>query len=410
VAIRLLLMTQWFDPEPTTKGLSFARELAQRGFDVEVVTGFPNYPGGKVYPGYRIRWLHRECIDGVRVVRVPLFPSHDKSVIRRVLNYLSFTVCATLYGVLGAARPGVVYAYHPPITVALGAAIVRLLRRSRLVIDVQDLWPDSLSATGMVRNRLVLWMVSVLCKAAYLSAHRIVALSPGMRDLIISRGVPESKLAVIYNWADEEALGGRENHRRPGNLPDAGKFIVLFAGNMGPAQALEAVIDTAALVEKSLPNVGFVFLGTGISLEALKAKSRHLGLNNVTFLPPVSVKAVRPYLQAADALLVHLRNEELFRVTVPSKTQAYLAVGRPIVMAVPGDCADLISKSKSGVLASSEDAKSISQAIESLVRMPKEARDAMGVRGNEFYEQQLSLERGVSSFAALLREVIDHSN
>ena len=126
---RVLLLTQWFDPEPTFKGLVFARELVRQGFEVEVLTGFPNYPGGKVYPGYRIKWLQREVIDGVHITRVPLYPNHDQSAIKRVLNYASFAAAATMYGVFMAKRASVLYAYHPPLTVGVAAALIKLFRR-----------------------------------------------------------------------------------------------------------------------------------------------------------------------------------------------------------------------------------------------------------------------------------------
>ena len=121
MATKVLLLTQWFDPEPTFKGLVFARELVRQGFEVEVVTGFPNYPGGKLYPGYKVRWLQRELIDGVRITRVPLYPSHDQSALGRILNYLSFATSATIYSIFGAKRPDVIYAYHPPLTTGIAA-------------------------------------------------------------------------------------------------------------------------------------------------------------------------------------------------------------------------------------------------------------------------------------------------
>ena len=161
---RVLLLTQWFDPEPTFKGLVFARELVRQGFEVEVLTGFPNYPGGKVYPGYRIQWLQREVINGVQITRVPLYPNHDQSAIKRVLNYASFAASATMYGVFMAKRADVMYAYHPPLTVGMAAALIKLFRRIPVVYDIQDMWPDTLRATGMLNNPKALDMVARVCR------------------------------------------------------------------------------------------------------------------------------------------------------------------------------------------------------------------------------------------------------
>ena len=142
-AIRVLLLTQWFDPEPTFKGLVFARELVRQGFEVEVLTGFPNYPGGKLYPGYKLKCLQREHIDGVHITRVPLYPNHDQSALKRVLNYSSFAASALFYGLFVAKRADVIYAYHPPLTVGVVASIMRVFLRIPVVYDIQDMWPDT---------------------------------------------------------------------------------------------------------------------------------------------------------------------------------------------------------------------------------------------------------------------------
>ena len=149
-------MTQWFDPEPTFKGLLFAKELISRGFEVEVITGFPNYPGGKLYDGYRMKLIQKEVIEGVSVTRLPLYPSHDKNKIGRVANYLSFAFSALIYGLFFAKRPAVIYAYHPPLTVGVSAAIINFFRRVPIVLDIQDMWPDTLKATGMIANSRIL--------------------------------------------------------------------------------------------------------------------------------------------------------------------------------------------------------------------------------------------------------------
>src|SRR5207237_1222762 len=149
---RVLLLTQWFEPEPTFKGLVFARELVQRGYEVEVVTGFPNYPGGKIYAGYQVSLLRRELLEGVEITRVPLYPSHDSSALRRVANYLSFAIAAMVYCLFFASKPDAVYVYQLP-TLGAVAALIRVVRGVPFVFDVQDIWPDTLRATGMVHSQ-----------------------------------------------------------------------------------------------------------------------------------------------------------------------------------------------------------------------------------------------------------------
>ena len=402
--MRVLLLTQWFDPEPVPKGLAFARELVRQGCDVEVVTGFPNYPGGKLYPGYRIRFIQREEIEGVKITRVPLYPSHDSSPLRRVANYVSFSVSLFFYTLLCARKADVVYAYHPPLTVGFAAAALRLLRRFPVVYDIQDMWPDSLRTSGMVKNERVLAIVEKVCQWVYKKVDKIVVLSPGFKDLLVSRGVDEQKIEVIYNWCDESALldestTGDDSKR----LPDG--FNILFAGTMGKGQGLDAILDAAARVQECAPRIRFVFLGSGTESEFLKERARAQALKNVLFLPRVPMAEVGAILQAADALLVHLKDDALYRITIPSKTQAYMAVGKPILMAVSGDAAKLIDEARCGVPALSENTESIATAAMALEKMTEAELAEMGKRGKNYYWAHLSLAAGVSRFKAVLSAV-----
>lgn len=401
---RILLLTQWFEPEPTLKGMVFARELVRQGFEVEVLTGFPNYPGGKVYPGYRVKWLQREVIDGVQVTRVPLYPNHDQSAIKRVLNYASFAASATLYGVFMAKRADVVYAYHPPLTVGVAAALIKLFRRVPVVYDIQDMWPDTLRATGMLNNPKALAWVDTVCRWVYRRMNHIVVLSPGFKRLLLQRGVPEVKLSVIYNWADEASLASPVG-QVPAAFPSSEQFRIVFAGNMGKAQALDTVLNAAALLQQRGSRVCWVMLGGGVEVVRLKAEAEQRQLANMVFLPAVPMTEVGTYLHAADALLVHLRKDPLFEITIPSKTQAYMAVGKPLLMAVNGDAADLVRESDCGVVAESENAEALAQAAEQLAVITPEALMDMGQRAKAYYRNNLALSAGVLRFGALFRQI-----
>ena len=400
MATRILLLTQWFDPEPTFKGIVFARELVRQGFEVEVVTGFPNYPGGKVYPGYRIKLLQREVIDGVQITRVPLYPNHEQSAIKRVLNYLSFAASSLLYGLFVAKRADVIYAYHPPLTVGITASLIRLFRRIPVVYDIQDMWPDTLRATGMINNPRALNAVESVCQWVYRRVDHLVVLSPGFKRLLTQRGVPERKVEVIYNWADEAALAAPQG-QLPASFPGPEHFRIVFAGNMGKAQALDSVLDAAVLLQKRSSRVCFVMLGGGVEAERLKQRAAQQQLRNVVFLPPVPMAEVGTLLSAADALLVHLRKDPLFEITIPSKTQAYMAVGKPLLMAVNGDAADLMLQSGGGVLAESESVDGLVAAAESLSELAPDQLHAMGQKAQFYYREHLALKVGVARFGAI---------
>lgn len=410
--MKILLLTQWFDPEPAFKGIDFARELQRRGHSVEVLTGFPNYPEGRLYPGYRVRTLQREVMDGVRVVRVPLYPSHDKSAPRRILNYGSFALSAATIGTLTTSKPDVVYVYHPPTTIAFASTVLRFLRNVPIVADIQDLWPDTVLETGMLPNPLAVAMLKLGCRLAFRQMDQVVVLSPGIKRELISRGLPSEKIHVIYNWCNEDSM----QMRRPDealarHLGFEGRFNILFAGNLGPQQGLSCVLHAAKISKCDLPNVQFVFIGSGIERETLARQAADMGLSNVRFLSHQPREAMGPLLALADVLLVHLRDLPLFKITIPSKTQAYMAAGRPILMAVRGDAADLVRQSNAGLCCPPEDPRGIVDCIAAFQRMSAAERASLGMNGARFYQERLSMRAGVDQFEQIFcHAVADRRN
>lgn len=404
MATKVLILTQWFDPEPTPKGLGFAQELVRQGLDVEVVTGFPNYPGGKLYAGYKLKWLQRERMEGVHVTRVPLYLSHSQSAVGRILNYLSFSASALFYGLCIAKRPDIIYAYHPPLTVGIAASLIRIMRGVPVVYDIQDMWPDTLRASGMFSNERALRVVSWVCDWLYKRVDHLVVLSPGFKRLLIQRGVPEKKIDVILNWS---AHAGDEVSALPlpADFPGPEIFRILYAGNIGKMQGLISVLDAAEMLRDESSNLMFLFLGGGVEIERLKLHAEKKVLNNVVFLPAVPLNEVSRYLAAADALLVHLRRDPLFEITIPSKTQVYMASGKPILMAVDGDAADLVKLSHCGIATESENPRAIANAAVALFNCGVDGRQRMGSNGMTYYRDHLSIAIGVASFIRIFDRV-----
>ena len=405
--MRILILSQFFSPEPDLKGVPFARELMRRGHEVEVLTGYPNYPGGKLYPGYRMQPWGREIIDGIAVNRVPLYPSHDRSTLRRAANYASFALSAAALGPFLVERPDVVYVYHPPVTVGLPAMAVRALHGCPLVYDVQDLWPDTVASSGMMANRGLKAALGRWCQWVYSKVDRIAVLSPGFRKTLIRRGVAADKIDVIYNWADEANLRGDGHPEdRRHELGMAGRFNVVFAGTMGLVQKLDTILEAARICAATAPDVQFVFVGGGVDKARLEQLAGKLQLPNVRFLPRQPMQAIGGILALADALLVHLQDDPLFRITIPSKTQAYLAMGRPILMAVAGDAARLVEQSGGGVNCPPEDPAALAEAVRRLRATSQPERDAMGRRGRAFYDRHLSLAVGAEKFERMFKDLL----
>ena len=400
--MKVLLLTQWFDPEPTFKGLAFAKELRKQNVEVDVVTGFPNYPGGKVYDGYKISLFQREKYEDITINRVPLYPHHGRSALKRVFNYISFFLSSMIYGIFRRQKADVIYAYHPPLTTALSAAMISLFRRTPFVVDIQDLWPDTLASTGMLTNKKILNVVNSVCNFVYRRAAKIVVLSPGFKERLVSRGVPADKIEVIYNWSDEDHL---RNYNKSSVVLPVDKFNVVFAGNLGLAQGLPSIIKAAQLLQKNGVNVNIILVGSGLAKSDAEKMVSEQKIDNVIFVPRVPPSEIGDILQQSDALLVHLINDELFSITIPSRTQAYLACGKPIVMAVDGDAADLVRKANAGVICESDNPESIAAGITHLASLATDELHVLGSNGSAYYNEQLCLREGVKKFITIFNQV-----
>ena len=400
----ILFLTQFCTPEPFPRSVPLARELLSRGHQVRIVTGFPNYPGGHIYSGYRQRLWQRETLEGVPITRVPLYPSHDASGFRRLLCYGSF-FASCLPPLLLTEKPDLIYAYAPP-TKGLAAVLAGAVRSVPFVYDVQDLWPDALLNSGMAR-RWMLGPVRAVCNLIYRRAARILTLSPGFKRALEARGVSGEKIETIYNWCDEDQLMGPTARPLPSREPAfAGRFNILFAGGMGKAQGLHAVIEAAALVEPLNPRIQFVFMGSGRLLEELKTQAAAHAPRTTLFLPRRPMREAAGVLQAADVLLVHLRKHPLYEITIPSKTQAYLAMGKPILMGVAGDAASLVCRAGAGLRCEPEAPQSIAQAALRLAELPSETLQDLGRSGRDFYQANLSLRVGAAWMETLFLEAI----
>lgn len=403
--MRILLLSQWFPPEPDFKICNLALGLARRGHEVTVLTGFPNYPGGRLYPGYRQSWRSVENIDGVRVIRVPLVPSHSQSRVGRIANYMSFALTSFAHATLSAFRADAAYVYHPPLTVGLSAVGLRAFRGVPFIYDVQDLWPDTMEATRMVSSRIALSVVGRACRVVYRHATRIVAQSPGFRRTLIERGVDPGKVEVVPNWCDETALSATA--RANVVLGAADRFHLLFAGNLGPAQGLDVLLSAAQRLQESGIPVDIHMLGDGIDGPALRLSAEKMCLTNVRFHRRVPPDEVVGFLKAADALIVNLRDHSLFSITIPSKTQAYMFVGKPIVLAGRGDVADLVRSAGCGLACEPGDPAALADCIARMASRPRFDRLAMGDAGRSYYARELSMARGIERFEELLLAVAE---
>lgn len=403
---RILYLSQWFLPEPITAGHKLARGLQARGFDVEVLTGFPNYPSGKLAPGYCLSPHMREEIDGVSVHRVFLFPSHDRSSIGRMLNYLSFFLSAFLFCLFRARRYDLIYVYHPPITTGLAAALSGLITRKPFMLEVQDLWPDSVAASGMSATSALSRILGPICNFVYRRAAFVFGQSEGMTARLVERGVSSERADVFFNWADEDAA-------RPNGLYDVamlnfeGRFNFVYAGNLGTVQALETLVEAAHLVAREVPHVQLTLIGNGTERMRLENLVRDLGASNIQICNGIPPSHIGDVLAAADVLVAHLKDDPLFQITIPSKTQFYLAMGKPILIGVSGAAAQIVTEAGAGIAVPPEDVDALSKAMLHLASLRQGELDAMGVRGRRAYDTRFAFDSTVSRIAGQINRVME---
>lgn len=386
--MRVLIVSQWYAPEPAVRVTELAEALVAAGHKVTVVTGFPNYPTGRVYPGYRIRRWQRERRNGVDVLRLPLYPDQSRSVFRRAANYLSFAASAMGLAPCLVGRADVVWGY----TMVVGPAALWLswTRNAPLLLDIPDLWPDTVTSTGMVADGPWIRMLGAACTYVYRQADALTVTNSGFTRVLVDRGVASRRIEVIPDWVDGDTFCPvARDEILAGQYGMGGRFNVVFAGTMGMAQRLEVVVDAAALLAVD-GDVQFVLIGDGSCFGALRAYAQRLGVRNVLFLGRQPQERMASFFALADALLVHLRDDPLFSITIPSKTQAYLACGRPVIMAVRGDGARLVEEGRCGIACPPEDPRALAHAVRRLRGLSGTERRAMGEAGRRLYMERFS--------------------
>jgi len=402
---RVLFLTQWFDPEPVMKGVAFVRGLIDQGLTVEVTTGFPNYPSGRIAPGYRLRPYQREIMQGVTVRRLWLWPSHDTSSVGRIANYLSFFLSALIFCLLRGRRYDAIYVYHPPITVGLAAALAGIITRRPFVLEVQDLWPDSVAASGMSGTGRMARILGPICRFVYRRAAHVIGQSHGMTARLIERGVSAERASTIINWADE-GLARPSGTYPVETLGFEGRFNLVYGGNLGRVQGLETLIQAAERAGREVPQLQLTLIGEGVERDRLATLIEQAGARHVQLKPGVPQNQIGDVFAAADVLVLHLIDDPLFEITIPSKTQFYMAMGRPILIGVRGEAADMVTAANAGLAAPPGDVDAVAKAMVALARMSVPARAAMGARARAAYTDLYSCDRAIQRTAELIKSML----
>lgn len=404
--MKILVLSQYFWPE-SFRINEVVKTLHEKNFEVEVLTGKPNYPCGKIFQGYRAWGCQREIHQGVTVNRIPLLP-RAKGSVRLALNYISFVVSGLIFApwLLRNKKVDVIFVYGlSPILQAIPALMLGRLKGCPVVLWVQDLWPESLSATGYVRNRVVLKLVEHVVRFIYRRTDLILVQSRAFEGKV--RPLASDTSIVYYPNSVDESFAVAAKGELPVVAGLGVGFSVMFAGNIGSAQAVEVIMRAASLL-KEYGDIHFVVLGEGSRREWMLLEAQRLGLSNLHLPGSFPIETMPGFMQKASALLVTLADKEIFNATVPSKVQAYLASGRPILACLNGEGAKLVAEAGAGLAVAAEDDQALAEAILSLYRMAPQEREAMGDRGRLYYNQHFAHDMLVDQLIGHLRSVCGH--
>ncbi len=402
--MRILFFADNFPPEsnaPAVRTYEHARAWVERGHDVTVVTGVPNSPGGRVYPGYRNAPRAVERMDGIRVVRVWTYVAPNRGTVRRSLDYLSFMTSAVPAALL-ERRPSVVVGTSPQPLAALAASWVAAVRRAPFVLEVRDLWPESLVAVGAGGGPMVR-ALERLTDGLYRRAVRIVCVTESFRRILTERGVPSEKIAVVRNGVDLDGFrptAGRAETRSRLGIPE-NEFVLAYVGTMGMAHGLATVLDAADLTRGE--PIRYLLVGDGAREAELKADASRRGLPNVSFVARQPRESIPSILAAADAVLVHLRDTPLFSTVIPSKIFEAMAVSRPIVHAVRGESAKIVERAGAGITVEPGSPEGIVAAARTLAGDPAMAR-RLGESGRRAVEREFGRREAALAMLRILED------
>jgi len=394
--MKICIFSNHFFPE-NFRINDIAFELSKK-YDITVVTAVPDYPQGKFYDGYSLLKRRKEIVNGVFVYRLPRIPRGKGGILRLMLNYGSYFMAALFFTIFSLHREkydAIFVHLTSPFFIGLPAVVLKRILNVPLVFWTLDLWPESLSVVGGIRNKHILNSQLKLVQYIYNNCDKILIGSQGFKKSICEKGDYAAKLVYFPNWAEDVCLSKNiSTYRHLESLvrSDENDFIILFAGNIGEAQNLECVLDAAfALTSKGNKSIKFIFLGDGRRREKLIKDMNNYGLSHtVFFLGCYPLDSMPIFMRQADVLLVSLKDELIFNVTIPAKLQFYMAQSKPILAMINGDGADLVANAKCGITVPANNTRALQAAIEQLYNMPKNELKLMGKNGKHHYDTYFS--------------------
>lgn len=368
--MKLLFLTDNFPPEvnaPATRTFEHCREWVKNGMEVTVITCFPNFPEGKLFKGYRNKLYQTEYMDGIRVIRVFTFITANEGFVKRTLDYISFGVAALIAGLF--IRTDLIVATSPQFFAAYFAKLLAFIKRKKWVMEVRDLWPESIKTVGAMKEGKLYRYLEWLELGLYRSASRIITVTDTFKKRIIARGIDANKIEVVKNGANLDLYTPRDKHQAI--LRELGlehKFVVSFIGTLGLAHKLSFIIETAMKIDD--PEIHFLIVGAGADKKNLEELVERLKPVNVTLRGMIPKEMVPDYISVSDVSLINLRKSETFKTVIPSKIFESSAMGKPILLGVDGEAREIVESYPVGLYFEPENEKDF---LEKLYKIKKDS-------------------------------------
>ena len=392
---------------PSARVFELSRRWVEKGQEVTVLTGFPHHPTGVIPSQYRQHFFKREKIDGIKVIRTYVYPTANKGFIKRIANYLSFMFSSLLLGATNIHEIDVIIATSPQFFVAIAGFIISKMKNRPLVLEIRDLWPESIVQLGQLKNRTIITILEFIEIYLYRKAHSIVVVAESSVPILKNKGIDPSKIRVVKNGVDLELFDpARTNSSLKKSLSLDQKFVVSYIGTLGLSHALDKVLQSASILQNN-SDIHFLLIGEGAEKDHLKKLTKSLNLTNVTFLDQINKQLLPDYYGISDIVLVTLRKLPLFQCVIPSKIFEIMAMGKPVLLTVDGEAREMvINQAGAGIFVEPENFQEMALTITDLCKNRSSLTD-YGSNGLNFVRTNYDRLTIADNYLAYLRQIIE---
>ncbi len=399
--MKILVVTQYFWPE-NLRINDVCLGLKERGHEVTILTGKPNYPHGRYFEGYSWKTKNLDEFNNIKIYRSNLLLRRSGSGTHLFFNYLSFAFLASLKVFFIKEKFDKIFVYAPsPVTVGIPGIIAKKFKKAPLYFWVHDLWPESIKVAGNINSKLILSGIDRLTKYIYKASDKILIQSNGFKSYLLNQSVSEEKI-IYYPYSAENLYRKVEPNQKYKQLIPQG-FTIMFAGNIGEAQSFDTLLQTAQYLKNKNINVKWVILGEGRLKKYVEDKIKEYGIKDTfILLGSFSVIEMPHFFACADALLISLKKNEIFTLTIPGKLQSYLACGKPLIGSLNGEGASIIENANAGFTSPAEDPIKLAEIVKKLYHLTENERLKLGENARNFFEKEFEREMLLSKLETIL--------